>query len=434
MKMTKSILNVFLLLLIICSSADASQQKSDDIPLALRMILNDVQRNLDNREYKKAIEKLDNFRTEYKSGSDHYLVDFSLGNSWLYMNNPSMAASFYESAVAKNKEFSSAWLNLARCRYDLSQFGKAAEAFEKGYDTSSPKEGETLYYAAASYFSDGNASKTVEVMERMLSYHPGNIKIGWKEILVHAYLAVQKPEKALVLMEELVNQYTGDKKLPWQEAILYQYLSMNMPKKALRMADQLSETYPLEPKWWKALAHIHLSEDRHREALAALTIYGYLQPFDEKEKKLMAELSLIAGVPSKAVTYYESLHAQFSEPDIIVKIVQSYQMMNQPQQALKWAEKGLSQSQSSELMMQKATILYELRQYDKSILAYESFIKEKKGDIGLAWLMIGFAAAQDKNLDKAVLAFENASKFDRHQKTALSHLEQIKKVKRSESG
>jgi hypothetical protein len=41
-----------------------------------------------------------------------------------------------------------------------------------------------------------------------------------------------------------------------------------------------------------------------------MTIYGYLQPFNEKEKKLMAELSLIAGVPSKAVTYYESLHAQ----------------------------------------------------------------------------------------------------------------------------
>jgi hypothetical protein len=48
--------------------------------------------------------------------------------------------------------------------------------------------------------------------------------------------------------------------------------------------------------------------------------------------------------------------------------------------------------------------------------------------------MIGFAAAQDNNLDKAVIAFENASKFERHQKTALSHLEQIKKVKSSESG
>jgi tetratricopeptide (TPR) repeat protein len=93
-------------------------------------------------------------------------------------------------------------------------------------------------------------------------------------------------------------------------------------------------------------------------------------------------------------------------------------MMNQPQQALKWAEKGLLQTKSSELMMQKATLLYELRQYDKSIQAFESFIKEKKGDIGLAWLMIGFAAAQDNNLDKAIIAFENASKFERHQKTA----------------
>ena len=433
MRLEKSIINVFLLLFIMCSLADASQQKSDDLPLALRIVLNDAHKQFDKQEYKKAIEALDAFRTGGKNGSDHYLVDFSLGNAWLHLNNPSRAASFYESAVAKNKEFSAAWLNLARSQYDLSQFKKAAEAFEKGYETSSPKQGETLYYAAASYFSDGNASKTVEVMERLLRNHPEDIKPEWKEILVHAYLALQKPEKAIVLMEQLVDQFTGEKKLQWQEAILYQYLSMNMEKKALRMAEQLSETYPLEPKWWKALARIHLSVDRYREALAAMMICGYLQPFNEKEKKLIAELSLMAGTPSKAVKYYESLHSETAESDIIINIVQSYQMMNQPEQALKWVEKGLMQTGSSELMLKKANLLYELRQYDKSIQAFESYIKENKGDIGLAWLMIGFAASQDNNLDKAVIAFENASKFQRHQKTAISHLEQIKYIKRSES-
>jgi tetratricopeptide (TPR) repeat protein len=428
MNLIKAILTGAMLFCLFCLPANASEKnQKDDMPFALQVILNDAYKHFDNQEYKKAIEKLDKFRVENKSGSDHYLIDFSLGNAWLYLDNPSKAVSFYESAIFKNKDFSAAWLNLARCRYDLSQFGKAGEAFEKGYETSSPKEGETLYYAAASYFTANNASKSIEVMERLFGYHPDDIKLEWKETLVHAYLAVEDPEKALALMEELVMQFTGEKKIQWQEAILYQYLSMNMQKKALRLAGQLTETYPLEPKWWKALAHIHLSEDRHLEALAAMTIYGYLQPFNEKEKKLMADLSLIAGVPSKALSYYESLHAQFSKTDIIVKIVQSYQMMNQQQQALKWAEKGLSQSRSSELMMQKATILYELRQYDKSIQVFESFIKEKKGDTGLAWLMIGFAAAQDNNLDKALLAFENASKFERHQKTALFHLEQIKR-------
>jgi len=433
MRLKKPILTGILLLCMFCLTANASEKRNDDMPLALRVVLNDAYKHFDKQEYKKAIETLDVFRTGKKKGSDHYLIDFSLGNAWLHLNSPSKAASFYESAVAKNKEFSAAWLNLARCRYDLSQFKKAVEAFEKGYETSSPKQGETLYYAAASYFSDGNASKTVEIMERLLRNHPENIKPEWKEILVHAYLAVKKPEKALSLMEELVNQFTGEKKLQWQEAILYHYLSMNMQKKALRMAEQLSETYPLEPKWWKALAQIHLSGDRYREALAAMMICGYILPFNEKEKKLIAELSLMAGTPTKAVKYYESLHAQAPQPDIIIKIVQSYQMMNQPEQALKWVETGLLQTKSSELMLKKATILYELRQYDKSIEAFETVIQEKNGDIGLAWLMIGFAATQDDNLDKAVIAFENASKFQRHQKTALSHLEQIKHLKRSES-
>ena len=433
MRVEKSIFYFLLLLLILCSSADASNQKDDDLPLALRIVLNDAQKHFDKQEYKKAIETLDIFRSGGKAGSDHYLIDFSLGNAWLYLKNPSRAALFYESAVTKNKEFSAGWLNLARCRYDLSQYKEAAEAFEKGYETSSPKQGETLYFAAVSYFSDGNASKAVELMERLFRNHPKDIKLEWKEIMVHAYLALQKPEKALVLMEELVNQFTGEKKLQWQEAILYQYLSMNMQKKALKMAEQLSEKYPLEPKWWKALAQIYFSMDRHGEALAAMIICGYIQPFNENEKKLIAELSLMAGTPSKAVKYYESLHAQAPQSDIIIKIVQSYQMMNQPEQALKWVEKGLMQTKSSELMFKKATLLYELRQYDKSIEAFEAFIKEKKGDIGLAWLMIGFAATQNDNFDKAITAFENASKFKQHQKTANSHLESLRQIKKTES-
>jgi tetratricopeptide (TPR) repeat protein len=435
MNLIKSILTGAMLFCVFCLPVDASEKnQKEDMPFALRVVLNDAYKHFDNQEYKKAIETLDKFRVENKSGSDHYLIDFSLGNAWLYMNNPSKAISYYESANFKNKDFSAAWLNLARCRYDLSQFGKAAEAFEKGYETSLPKEGEILYYAAASYFTANNASKSIEVMELLFGNHPDDIKIEWKETLVHAYLAVENSEKALALMEELVNHFTGEKKIQWQEAILYQYLSMNMQKKALRLAGQLTETYPLEPKWWKALAHIHLSEDLYQAALAALIIYGYLQPYNGKEKKLMAELSLMAGIPAKAVSYYESLHAQTSESNIIVKIVQSYQMMNQPQQALKWAEKGLMQTKSSELMMQKATLLYELRRFDKSMQAFESIVKEKNGDIGLAWLMIGFAAAQSDDLNKAMVAFENASQFERHQKTALSQLEQIKKVKRSESG
>jgi len=433
MTLKKPIVTGFLLLWLLCLTANALENQNEDIPFGVRMLLNEAYKHFDNQEYKKAIETLDVFRAKGKNGSDHYLIDFSLGNAWLHLNNPTRAASFYESTIIKNKDFSAAWLNLARCRYDLSQFKKAAEAFEKGYETSSSKQGETLYYAAASYHSDGNASKTVQVMERLLRNHTEDIKPEWKETLVHAYLAVEEPQKALVLMEELVAQFTGEKKLQWQEAILYHYLSMNMQKKALRMAEQLSETYPLETKWWKALAHIHLAQDQYREALAAMTIYGYIQPYNDKEKKLMAELSLMAGIPAKAVSYYESLDTQFSESDIIIKIVQSYQMMNQPKQALKWAEKGLLQTKSSELMMQKATLLYELGQFDESIDTFESVIKGKKGDIGLAWMMIGLAAIQNDNLEKAVIAFENASKYERHQKTALSHLEQIKQLKRSES-
>ncbi len=434
MNVGKIILTAFLSLCLTCFSANAGQNQHGDLPLSLRVALNEAYELFDDQQYMEAIEKLTAFRAENKRGSNHYLVDFTIGNAWLQQNNAVRAAPFYEAAVAKNPDFSAAWLNLARCRYELLQYKPAAEAFLKGYESSSPKEALTLYYAAVSWFQAGEPSKTIQLMEQMLKSHSDDdVKPEWKEILVHAYLAMELPEKALALMEELVLLFTGEKKVQWQEALLYQYLSMGMTKKALQLAENLTQTHPLEPKWWKALSHIHLSDDRHRDALAAMIIYGYLEPLNERETNLMAELSLMLGIPSKAVSHYQSLADTSSSVDIIKKIAQSYQMMNQPDEALKWIEIGLKRENSSDLMMQKANLLYELRLFDKAIEAYESVIRKNNGDTGLAWLMIGFSASQKDNLDKAATAFENASRFKKHEKTALSHLKHIRAIKKSGS-
>lgn len=434
MNVSKVTLTAFLFLCLTCFSANAEQNQHGDLPLSLSMVLNEAYQLFDDQQYMEAIEKLKAFRDGNKRGSEHYLVDFSIGNAWLQLNKAARAASFYETAVAKNPGFSGAWLNLARCRYELLQHKPAAEAFLKGYESSSHKEAVTLYYAAVSWFQAEEFSRTIQLMERMLKSHSDDdIKTEWKEILVHAYLAVEAPRKALALMEKLVLLFTGEKKVQWQEALLYQYLSMDMKKKALRLAENLTQTHPLEPKWWKALSHIHLSDDRHGDALAAMIIYGYLQPLNERETTLMAELNLMLGIPSKAVSHYQSLADTSSSVDIIKKIAQSYQMMNQPEEALKWIEIGLKRENSSGLMMQKANLLYELRRFDKAIDAYESVIKENNGDSGLAWLMIGFAASQKDNLDKAATAFENASRFKKHEKTALSHLKHIRAIKKSGS-
>jgi hypothetical protein len=66
-------------------------------------------------------------------------------------------------------------------------------------------------------------------------------------------------------------------------------------KEGPSLAEQLSETYPLEPKWWKALAHIHLSEGSTPGGTGRNDHLRIFAAFHEKEKKLMAELSLMAG-------------------------------------------------------------------------------------------------------------------------------------------
>lgn len=56
----------------------------------------------------------------------------------------------------------------------------------------------------------------------------------------------------------------------------------------------------------------------------SLAIYVFLTPLDEKEKKLLADLNLVLGVPKKAVSFYETLHGASASDEFLEKIVQCH--------------------------------------------------------------------------------------------------------------
>jgi tetratricopeptide (TPR) repeat protein len=408
----------------------------EEIPMAQRMVLYNAQKKMDKSNIDAAILMLiqlkaeERLKGENKGNNIHHLVDFTLGNCFLLQGKNKKATDAYLAAVNKNPDFSMGWLNLAKAAYDMEAYTHAGNYFFKGYETSQEKNAETLYYSAAAHMAAGNFIKALNAFKGLMSNHPSEIKTEWKETLVHIHLGLKKPSDALLVMMELARETTGKKQRQWREALLHQYMALGMNEKALAWAIWLINDNPVEPKWWQALAHLHLNENRHEEALVAMTLYSHLVPLTTTESILLADLNLHAGIPAQAVKLYEKTLNDNTDMDSIKKLVHGYRAIHRPEAALLWAEKGLEKSNDLDLLTTKGDLLYEMTRYDDAADAFET-VADKNKSPGRAWLMAGYAAWNAGDIDRALRDLKKAAGFDSHKKNAnlaMSQLYQMEKV------
>jgi tetratricopeptide (TPR) repeat protein len=410
--------------------------QTDDIPLPARRALIKANRFIEKKEISSAIKVLEAF--QQKGGEDlnpakpdtygynHHLVNFTLGNCYLMKNQPSQAIPYYQAAVNAKADFSPAWFNLAKCHSELNHYAQAGTCFLEGYDSTEEKKSEILYYSAVSFLIGGNCDKAIEIFRRLLSSHGDTIKLEWKENLVQAYINCDQHRQALPFIEELAEKMSGPKRQQWQDILLHEYLHLNMKRRALEYAEQLTREHPLESKWWKALAHIHLTANIYEKALVALTVYSHLIPLTNEEKKLMAELASTLGVPIQAVRFYEEILLEKMDPEIVKKIAESYLRLHKPEDALAWVEKGLQNASEESLLILKGNLLYEIKNYRAAMNVFQSIPKGQNS--GQALLMLGYSAWQAGDLEEARHAFKKASNYKKQEKTALRLLSRLEKM------
>ena len=365
-----------------------SLQAAPDLPFAAGHCVNKANLLIREEKIGPAIALLKAFEAKQqgvdpqkaaKKGYDHYYIDFLLGNCFLLLDqkekNPDhvkRAIAAFSRAVEKNNNFAPGWLNLARCCYELADMDRAAPAFVKGYETGQEKKAAYLYYAAVCHTAAQKPGPALAVFNTLLANHPKEITLEWKETLVNIFFSLEKYAQALPWIETLAKKSKDKKKKKWQEILLYQYLTLKMEKKALTYALFLTRTDPLEPKWWKALTHIHLNRNRLEEGLCSLMIYSFITPLSRQETTLMADLYMACNIPLKAAQYYEAwLNIAMEKPppqdktvdpdkiqDKVAKLSQAYLSGCNPAAALEWVEKGLAMKKTPRLLRIKADLLY----------------------------------------------------------------------------
>ena len=417
----------------------------EQLPLGAGMCINKVESLIQKGKLQEAVTVLEDFKarqkgldtkTAAKKGYTHYYIDFLLGNTCMMCSEAdtgkrtawlNRAVKAYEQAVEKKPDLAPAWLNLAKCRYDLDQMGKAAFAFVKGYEESPKKNANHLYYGAICYFQSNDHVRALKTFNRLIKNHPKAFSLAWRENYVSILFAMDKNKTALPHVEILAKKFTGEKKKKWQEILLYQYLNLKMAKKALTYGKMLTRTDPTEPKWWKAVSHLYLNRNDMKNGLSHLLIYSYLTPPTREEQSLMADLYLSLGIPAQASVFYETILKEKEDLTKIKRIVQAYTAAHEPEKALAWIDRGLARKSDFGLLKQKAAFLYEMERYDKAASVYEQLIKQTKKP-GEYLLLLGYCAWNLEQIDRAKNAFGQASKFDKQKESALlaiAHLSRI---------
>ena len=380
---------LFISCLIICITAftanqTPAQEAKSDLPNGARAILAKAGKLMNDKEYQKAATLIVDFQTQgaktgeaENNGCLHAEVHAALGTCYLFDNKFEQAARALELALQKEPHLLAARLNLAKAAYELHDYPKAAECFTKAYETAPEKNPEHLYFAAVAFLLAKDNSRSIALSERLLAQHRDKFRPEWRENLVHALLAAGENRKALPHIKELAETSRDAKQTQWQEILLQHYLQLDMENDALALVEQLTARTPSEPKWWRAIVHLHLQHNHYQPALTALLITGWLEPLSEQEQRLAADLYLQLGVPQKAVPFYESIIKEKNNPQLLANLLIALQQSGQAEQALAVLEKFATGALSPELAMQKADLLYGLGRYKDAAHLYR-----RTADIG----------------------------------------------------
>jgi tetratricopeptide (TPR) repeat protein len=406
-------------------------------------LLIEVRERMSKADYQGAIALIlagrkttDNTSGTETSPATHPLVCLALANCYLMIPDYPHAESAYLAALALTPDLMDARVNLAKVYSDTSQFDKAAPAFLAAYELSDPRQADYLYYSAVMTLNQGRAEAAIGYFERLFAAHPDQVVGQWQQNFATALMATNRWKQALPLVRELVAQTTDREKIRWQEALLQIYLQTDDLNQALTYATTLSRQNVTVAKWWKALVHIHLILGHYPQALDNLIVYGFISPLTRKEAKLFADLSLQLGIPGRAVLTYETLLAEDKDTaldakeqkQMIQRLVTAYRQLDQSAHALALLNRFDPETCDPEILMLKGNLLYEAKAFKA---ADETFRRTARNDCpqkGQAWLMAGYAAWQQNDLEASHSAFKRAARFKRQRKDALAAMAQLERI------
>ncbi len=320
-----------------------------------------------------------------------------LASCWYLDKNPGEAQKVYSEGHSTYPENEDILYNYAAVSYELEEYNKAAQLFEKLYDIKKEKDLETLYQAAVCYYTAEELDEAVRVFQKMIDLS-------------------EKPESS------------------WFETIISIYIEKGNNDKAEEYILKALDIFPLKRNYWQLLASIRLDESDYTGAASALEIGYTIEPPGKRiEWANLLDLYSYLKVPLRIAKSLETLMEKDAptEEDYI-KISQAYADTFRVDEAVSFLDSVISKNPSKGLLFQKAKILYEARRNKEAIKAFDECL-EVDPDNGYIHVLKGFAAWDMEDWETTKEEFTIAEDFKEYRTQAKDVLAVIEDLERARS-
>lgn len=381
--MAKQLLSILVALCVACfagvaAGADAKSaaktekpmQTMEDLPRDAKLALFEAQQLLEKGEDNKAVETLGKYVRSHEKKDDNFLVRYQYATMLAQVDRREDALKEYQRVVKLEPRYDAGWLGLGETAYGLGQYDLAADALTKGYELSTDKRPDLLYYAAA------------------------------------ARLLAGKPDKALPVLEELTSGKHGKPKFEWYRGLVSACLDAKQPERAQAAVDSMLEKFPESADAWYLAFQYYASISDYRQSAVALTIVGYFRPLTRQEQLQLGDLYAAVEAPAAAAEHYATATRDSASAGEIERVASAYLASYQSDHALKVLDEGLRSQPTYELW----SLLGDLQVMEKRFAeAYRAFIECTKlsADKPRPYLMLGYCAIE---LNDPELAIEHLSK------------------------
>ncbi len=285
---------------------------------------------------------------------------------------------------------------LAQAYFVNEKFTKAGDMFAKWLKEAKNPDSSVYYVAASSYAQAKKfkaalpfAKKAVEKMKKT--------EESWLSLLMSIHYELKQNEEVAAVLKRLIKDF---------------------PKKQYWL--HLSQTYQTMEQSPKALAVMELA-------------YSKEMLDDEKDFLNLARLQIQQGVPLKAAAVLEAHIADGTiekKPETLELLATAWLMAENRERAEATLKQAANAASSGELYMRLAQFHVERHEWAKAREAIAEGLKQKLEDPGQAHLLLGIVNYNQKRMDAAMSALNEAKK---HEKTAKAAKEWIALV-RNERG
>jgi tetratricopeptide (TPR) repeat protein len=166
---------------------------------------------------------------------------------------------------------------------------------------------------------------------------------------------------------------------------------------------------PMKADYWRLLAQLRLNEDDYGGGAGALDIAYHIDSPKRKGWEDLSDLYTYLNAPIRSARSLERAYKKEKTEKGYLKIVDSYFRALRHDKAISYIDELIKEKPTASLLLEKGKRLYDAGRFNDAITAFEECVKleSKQGE---AYLIMGFAAWDLKEWDRAKTAFSYAGK------------------------